>query len=144
MPAEQSYETHRHRPTLTAIGFFCLLAAAGAFVLRWFGVGGRAMFAVGLAAVLACNLVLLVISRAYIVRLQDRIIKLEMKLRLAPLLSAEGRAAAARLSTAQIVALRFASDDELPALVERADREHLTPDQIKRAIVRWVPDLDRT
>ena len=33
---------------------------------------------------------------------------------------------------------------ELPALIERADREHLTPDQIKREIKNWVPDTDRT
>jgi hypothetical protein len=44
----------------------------------------------------------------------------------------------------QLVALRFASDQELPALVERADREHLSPDQIKRDIKNWVPDPDRT
>jgi hypothetical protein len=32
----------------------------------------------------------------------------------------------------------------LPALVEQADREKLTADQIKRAIKNWVPDFDRT
>ena len=44
----------------------------------------------------------------------------------------------------QIVALRFASDAELPGLLERAEREQLTADQIKRAIKNWVPDVDRT
>ena len=67
-----------------------------------------------------------------------------MKVRCAQLLSPAGHTAAGRLSNAQIVALRFASDEELPALLERADREHLDPDQIKRAIKKWVPDLDRT
>jgi hypothetical protein len=42
------------------------------------------------------------------------------------------------------VSLRFASDAELGTLVERADREHLTADQIKKAITNWLPDLDRT
>jgi len=42
------------------------------------------------------------------------------------------------------VALRFASDAELPALLERADREQLSSDQIKKAIKNWVPDWDRT
>jgi hypothetical protein len=50
----------------------------------------------------------------------------------------------ARLDKAQIIALRFASDAELGALAEQADREHLSADQIKRAIKNWVPDLDRT
>jgi hypothetical protein len=44
----------------------------------------------------------------------------------------------------QIAALRFASDAELPALLERAAREQLPPVAIKRAIKNWVPDLDRT
>ena len=71
------------------------------------------------------------ISRVYTTKLQDRIIKLEMKLRFAQLLSPAQQAMLARLSLPQVVALRFASDSELPALVERADRDRLTADQIK-------------
>jgi hypothetical protein len=44
----------------------------------------------------------------------------------------------------QLVALRFASDEELPALLERATREAMKPDAIKRVIRTWEPDLDRT
>jgi hypothetical protein len=140
----QTYETHRHNPRLTGIGFTFVLIAIIGLALRWFGIGGRASFAVGLGGLVAANIVLLLISRAYTTRLQDRIIKLEMRTRCATLLSATQQAALARLSMPQIVALRFASDEELPALLERAEREHLTPDQIKRAIKRWVPDWDRT
>jgi hypothetical protein len=50
----------------------------------------------------------------------------------------------ARLGKPQIVSLRFASDAELAALVEQADRERMTAEQIKRAIKNWVPDFDRT
>jgi hypothetical protein len=67
-----------------------------------------------------------------------------MKVRCAPLLTPAQQAACGRLGKPQIVALRFASDEELPALVERADREQLSADQIKRAIKNWVPDWDRT
>ena len=49
-----------------------------------------------------------------------------------------------QLGRVQALALRFASDEELPALLERAARENLDVDQIKRAIVNWVPDWDRT
>ena len=81
------------------------------------------------------------ISRAYIVRLQDRIIRLEMRLRLERL----GRAADFdRLAHGQIVALRFASDQELPALIERAVAERLTSAQIKQAVQQWQPDWYRT
>lgn len=142
--ATQTYETHRHNPRLTSIGFVIFLVAAAAFVLRWFAIGGRVSFAIGLGAILAELLVLLFISREYTTALQDRIIKLEMRLRCATLLSAPQQAQLWSLSKKQVVALRFASDTELPALVERAAREHLTPDQIKRAITQWVPDLDRT
>ena len=67
-----------------------------------------------------------------------------MRVRAATLLSPPQQTALSRLSKPQIVALRFASDEELPALLERAEREHLAPDQIKRAIKNWVADLDRT
>ena len=97
------------------------------------------MFGGGVAALIAANIVLLLISRLYITRLQDRIIKLEMRVRGAQLLSPQQQAALSRLSRPQIVALRFASDAELPALLERAEREHLTADQIKRAIKTGSP-----
>jgi hypothetical protein len=142
--SEQTYATHRHNPKLTGLGFLFLVVAAIAFMLRWFDVGGPLMFAAGLASLMISNFVLLVISRVYTTKLQDRIIKLEMKLRCAQALSPQQSVMLARLSLPQLVALRFASDGELPALVERAGRDRLTADQIKRAITTWVPDLDRT
>jgi Family of unknown function (DUF6526) len=142
--ATQSYATHRHNPKPTGIGFLFVVLALVAFALRWFEIGGRAMFAAGLLSLSASIVVLLGISRTYTTKLQDRIIKLEMRLRSAQLLSAAQQAALTRLSSPQIVALRFASDEELPGLLERAEREQLTADQIKRAIKNWLPDLDRT
>src|SRR5262245_60452188 len=142
--ATQTYETHRHNPRLTGIGFGFLVLAAVAFVLRGLEIGGRLAMAAGLGALMASQLVMLIISRADTTKLQDRVIRLEMKLRLERLLSPAQQQTAARLSVPQIVALRFASDVELPALVERADAEHLMPDQIKRAVKEWVPDLART
>jgi hypothetical protein len=142
--AAQTYATHRHNPKMTGLGFLFVLIAIVALALRWFNIGGRLMFAAGLAALIASVIVLLLISRSYITRLQDRIIRLEMKVRAAEVLSPQQQAALSRLSRPQIVALRFAPDAELPALLERAEREHLTADQIKRAIKNWVADLDRT
>lgn len=49
-----------------------------------------------------------------------------------------------QLSPKQVVALRFAGDDELGALLARAVREQLTPDAIKQAIRQWRPDFLRT
>jgi hypothetical protein len=44
----------------------------------------------------------------------------------------------------QLIAVRFASDAELPALIDRAAAEKLTPDQIKRAVTDWQGDYLRT
>jgi hypothetical protein len=49
-----------------------------------------------------------------------------------------------RLSLPQLIALRFASDEELPDLMGRALDERLTPDQIKRAVRDWQGDYLRT
>jgi hypothetical protein len=143
--ATQTYATHRHPPKLTGIGFLFLVIAIVAFALRAYGIGGRReMMALGLFGLIACNLILLFISRRYTTALQDRIIKLEMRVRCASLLTPSQQAILARLDKPQLIALRFASDAELPALLEQADREHLSADQIKRAIKNWLPDLDRT
>ena len=140
----QDYATHRHNPKLTGIGFLCLLVAVVAFALRWFAIGGRYTMALGLLGLIASILVLLQISRSYTTRLQDRIIRLEMKVRGMTVLTPAQQAILERLSKPQVIALRFASDGELGALVEQADREKLSADQIKRAIRNWVPDFERT
>ncbi len=143
--ATQTYATHRNPPTLTMVGLFFFIAACVGFALRAFGIGGRReMMELGLGGLLACTFILLWISRSYTTSLQDRIIKLEMRVRCASLLTPPQQAILARLAKPQQIALRFASDAELPALVEQADRERLSADQIKRAIKDWVPDLDRT
>src|SRR5262249_8036084 len=139
----QSFKNHAHRPILTVVGFFFAAFALVSFVQRWRFDGGRQ--SVGLLALGAAVLVLLQISRRYTTRLQDRIIKLEMRVRTASLLTPEQQQRIfGQLNNKQIAALRFASDAELPALAERAIRERLPPKEIKRAVKNWVPDLDRT
>jgi hypothetical protein len=136
----QAYATHRHQPRMTGIGFMFLVIAIVGFFFSSRPIGGIAIV-LGFAGAI---FTLLLISRRYTTALQDRIIKLEMQLRCASLLTPQQQAVAARLGKAQLVALRFASDGELWPLTERAERERLTADQIKRAITNWVADLDRT
>ena len=137
--ADQSYANHAHRPTLTGVaGAFTLLAIVclGVFAYRQ-----PSWVAFGLLSLSCGVFTLVLISRAYTTALQDRIIRLEMHGRLARL----GRDRDfARLSTPQVVALRFASDPELPALLDRTLAENLTSDQIKRGVASWQPDLHRT
>ena len=141
----QNYATHSHRPKPTAVGFLLVLVSLVFFALRFFHIGPYGiMSAIGMSSLIGAVIVLLLISRAYTTALQDRIIKLEMRGRCATLLSPSQHAALGRLTNAQIIALRFASDAELPSLLERADRERLSADQIKKAVKEWVPDWDRT
>jgi len=78
--------------------------------------------------------------RSYSLKVQDRVIRLEEKVRLASLVSASELAELESLTIAQYVALRFASNPELPELARRAVREKLTRKQIKEAIKSWRPD----
>jgi hypothetical protein len=79
-------------------------------------------------------------ARVYGLADQDRIIRLEERLRIAALVPG---AEVQRLSTRQLIALRFASDTELPALVRRTLAEGLDPKSIKQSIVVWRPDYHR-
>ena len=92
------------------------------------------------------SVVLLILAfkaRGYALRAQDRVIRLEERLRMTALLSAADLASTHELTESQLVALRFASDAELPGLVKRAVAEKLTNKQIKEAIQTWRPDYFR-
>lgn len=75
--------------------------------------------------------------------MQDRVIRLEERLRLTQLLSEPLRSRIPELTEDQLVGLRFASDAEVPKLVERALKEKLSRKDIKQAIQNWRPDYWR-
>jgi len=138
----QSFKNHAHRPVLTGVGFFLAAFATVQFARLW-SVLGRST-SLGLLALCGAVIVLLQISRRYTTKLQDRIIKLEMRVRTASFLTPEQQRLLSQLDNKQIAALRFACDAELPPLLERAVREKLPPKEIKREVKKWVADLDRT
>lgn len=96
-------------------------------------------------AVFSIVLILLAFSaRVMALKVQDRVIRLEERLRYRDVLSADLAAKASDLSVGQIIALRFASDAELGGLVERAlNGEFAKPKDIKLAIKDWRGDYLR-
>jgi hypothetical protein len=78
--------------------------------------------------------------RQYPLKVQDRVIRLEERLRLQALAPVEWHTQIYRLSEDQLVGLRFASDDEVVELAKQALEHNLTRKQIKERIKTWRPD----
>lgn len=138
----QSATSHAHHPVPTYAATVLWLAGmvmlAGSMALDW-PLRDAGVVVLGLSIFPVIG-----IGRWYTVKLQDRIIQLEMQVRCARVLPAGQDDLLAQLSPKQIVALRFASDDELGDLLARAVREQMTPSAIKQAVKQWRPDYLRT
>lgn len=79
-------------------------------------------------------------TRIYALKVQDRLIRLEERLRLAELLPPTMQNRIGELSQSQLIGLRFASDAELPGLVEETLKTQMGTKQIKQAIKTWRAD----
>jgi hypothetical protein len=139
MQKEQNYANHKRiDPMFHQVIFFIALASVVLTlwnVIRNFGLPSVAIL------LLAVGLLLVALRlRVYATKLQDRIVRLEERLRLQTLLTGPSRSRIMELTESQLIALRFASDAEVPALVDRALSEKLSNDAIKKAIVVWRPD----
>jgi hypothetical protein len=78
--------------------------------------------------------------RTYPLKVQDRVIRLEERLRLQTLAPQEWRTQLHRLNEDQLIAIRFAADDEVVELATQALEQNLTRKQIKERIRNWRPD----
>lgn len=136
---EQNYQNHiRHDIFL----YVYLLVLAASIVFAGIGlVTVRALvpFAVilnGIGTILAC-----INARSYATKLQDRIVRTEMLLRLKEVFGDDPQRRLRDFTLDQLIALRFAGDDEIAELANFVIEEHITDKkQIKQMIRNWRPD----
>jgi hypothetical protein len=142
MPEPQNYKNHTrfHPPFhffLLPVLLINLIVTIVVLIRRWPHHIAMHAWLVVLALAL---FTLAGLARGNALRVQDRVIRLEENLRYLRLLSPDLASAAQSLGIKQIVALRFASDAELPALVRRTLSENLEPKVIKQSITNWRAD----
>lgn len=83
-------------------------------------------------------------ARTFALTVQDRVIRLEMRLRMQQALPPDLRARIPEFTVDQLIALRFASDSELPDLARKVLQDKLTERKAIKALIRdWQPDLLR-
>ena len=138
--AEQSYKSHAR--ILPPYHYFVLPVLAADFVNRlrhlWMAPSYGTAWAVVVALALAT---LALFARVMALTVQDRVIRLEMRLRLMQLLPQDVQSRINDLTPGQLVALRFASDTELPGLVRDVlDGRLTTPKDIKLKVKDWQAD----
>lgn len=143
MDQGQNYQNHAHYIPAFHYVAFPLLAINfiwSAYQLRYGVTAGSVM-----GVLLAIALVVLASTvRSMVTRVQDRVIRLEMRIRLKEILPAAMHPEIMRLTPAQLVALRFASDAEMPALCrEVLDGKLASRREIKMKVQNWQGDYLR-
>jgi hypothetical protein len=142
--ASQNYANHRrYVPVYHGVLFLLLFAAfVGSFVNLYASLDEhQGVYSASLITVLTfCGLIQFWYSRAFAIAVQDRAIRAEENLRHFVL---TGKLLDPQLKLGQIIALRFASDEEFLALAKRAIDEQLSREAIKKAIKIWRADTHR-
>ena len=141
---QQHYGNHvRKVPKAYYAGVLLLLLVmimAVIFSCNYTAAMGGWLLPISIASMSLAGLFMAAFTRTFALKVQDRAIRAEENLRHFML---TGKPLDAALSLPQIIALRFASDAELPALADRAVKEKLSNRQIKESIQHWKADRHR-
>ena len=140
--SEQNFKNHtRLVPNYHYIGGLLLLLGLGGSIVNLFLSDAHTHYS---AALLVVVFVILIIifwyARVFALKAQDRAIRAEENFRHFIL---TGKPLDRQLSLGQIIALRFASDEEMAGLAKKAVDEKLSPKQIKEAVQNWRADHNR-
>ncbi|MDQ3073225.1 MAG: DUF6526 family protein [Bacteroidota bacterium] len=142
--AKQNYHNHRRYQPLFHFVLYPLMAATfiGSIVNLNESWNDRDRFYSASLLVAVCIIlpIIILLMRHFALRVQDRVIRAEENLRHFVL---TGKVLDPRIKKKQIIALRFASDDEFVRLSEHAANEGMVPGEIKQSIKQWRVDSDR-
>ncbi|WP_257351635.1 DUF6526 family protein [Pseudalkalibacillus decolorationis] len=139
---EQNYQNHRkvdpmYHKGITLLALVTLILSI-IFVIQ--NIENQMLLSLVVLSMVLTIILMAMKLRLYALKLQDRIIRDEENFRYYRL---TGNLLDAKLSPKQVIALRFASDEEYPELVERARSENLSPDAIKKTVRNWRTDHHR-
>src|ERR1700722_7952225 len=144
MPEQQNFSNHGK--FFPPFHFFAAPILIANFIWSFFQLkpSGYSAYSIFSVIVAAALVVTLTIARVMALKVQDRVIRLEERLRYQRLLPADLQARADEFTVNQFVSLRFASDAELPALARKVLDEKLNDRKaIKQLIKVWRPDFLR-
>jgi uncharacterized membrane protein (DUF485 family) len=144
MAEQQNYSNHvRWVPLFHFFVLPVLLANFFTSVLRWRFLGFSWGWLIGMLTALAL-FILAVFARTFALKVQDRVIRIEERQRCERLLPAELKLRIEEITPRQFVALRFASDDELPGLVNKVLTDKISDAKsIKQMVKNWRGDYLR-
>ncbi|MCC5803935.1 DUF6526 family protein [Rossellomorea vietnamensis] len=139
---QQNYENHSKVDPVFHVGIALSALVTLILAILFFvkNVGTETLLSFIVLLVVITLILVGVRLRTYALQVQDRVIRTEENFRYYRL---TGNELDGRLSLKQIIALRFAPDEEFPVLVERTLAENLTPNDIKKAVQNWRADHHR-
>ena len=141
----QQYKNHvryyvpHHFIFYPVTGLLLLISICGA----WLNTSSRLLWLMVVFLVVVIGWLSFMLRQHYALTCQNRLVRLELRLRYYQLTQQRLESIENQLSFKQLAALRFASDDELVPLMQRTLKEGLSPDAIKRSIKNWLPDTMR-
>ena len=142
--SEQNFKNHsRLVPMFHGVAFTAALFPFVVFIIDFIRAIGNESGRLHAAAMLSLSVALILglwFARVFSLKAQDRGIRAEENFRH---FVATGKPLDSRLKMGQIVALRFAGDDEFVALAKQAADENMEPKQIKMAVKNWRADNNR-
>jgi hypothetical protein len=120
--------------------FLAIIGVATIIIATLYAIHHISFYSIWLVVLAVAALIAILKLRSYPLKVQDRIIRLEERMRLQSLAPSEWHTQISRLNEDQLIGLRFAGDDEVVELAKQALEHNLTRKQIKERIKSWRPD----